>query len=749
MSALSTSGYDAAQARREDDALDRWRVASEVVEVALATPAEWSARIGIFGKWGEGKSTVLRFAEAMLRERKSIVFWFNPWAIQNWNDLWEEFGSRLSESLSAAGIPVDSTWLKATKDSTKWLESKGAGQIAKAGAAALGKEKAVEAAFSLVGRWLKYDGPQIRAIQKKVKQRRLVVLIDDLDRCAPELLPQLLLSLRELLDLPGFTFLLAFDDEIVARALTDANPAWSEGSNFLEKILDFRFHLPPITELQKVRFISKAVTKYCPFVSSDSIEKIRDLLPNNPRRLKALVRSLAALGPQVARHDPDELNWVDMWLAQMLRLESYPFFERLLKGETLDEEAGTLYRLLKSESRTRLGGEGADKNQGLRKLISESGVKDAVIVDRLIRLIEAVRSRSSVKFRYICEMSLRPHAITWREFRSFYAAWINDARPETLSSWIELHASERGVSAADVQEELFETIIVKRDGCLSAAAESASIEEHDALIHEAGMLLELAEQYLLDPTRFAASRFRKLLGQASFWIGFRRNQTDKILRDKEEASLMRLLSSVSGPLSVEVFESLVPQSSYMDIAEGAHERKGLHQRLLASVSAKAASEAIAFLTREGSVQSLTEQGRFNGVKRCLFQPDSDVWKTSLRDDLLMLIRKGQEDFVIYKNLRDLFHMVVRGLQYGIDTIPREDVAAILIDEEFVRTLWETIISRGIQYRVIIAYIRARDSLIQSGIPEQVLPLTAEMESRLKEERSQPVPQANESSEAMN
>jgi predicted KAP-like P-loop ATPase len=130
----------------------------------------------------------------MLKERDSIVFWFNPWAIQSWNDLWEDFGNRLSAALSASGIPVD-----------------------------------------------------------KVKNSRLVVLVDDLDRCDPKLLPQLLLSLRELLDLPGFTFLLAFDDEIVGKALIDNNPAWLDGSDFLEKILDFRFHLPPVTEKQKER----------------------------------------------------------------------------------------------------------------------------------------------------------------------------------------------------------------------------------------------------------------------------------------------------------------------------------------------------------------------------------------------------------------------------------------------------------------------------------------------------------------
>jgi hypothetical protein len=300
---------------------------------------------------------------------------------------------------------VDSTWLKVAKSSTAWLGSKGVSQIARVGAAALGKDKAVDATFALVSRWLKYDGPQMRAIQKKVKGRRLVVLIDDLDRCAPDLLPQLLLSVRELLDLPGFTFVLAFDDEIVARALIDENPAWSDGSNFLEKILDFRFHLPSITEKQKERLVLNAMAKYCPFVPQESAKKIEDLLPNSPRKLKALVRSLAALRPQIDRHDPDELNWTDMWLAQMLRLESHSFVERLLRDDALDKEAGTLYQMLKED-------EGQEKNESLKQLISDSGVDNPAAVKRLIQLMEAVRSRSSYMFRYTCELAIRPHAVT-------------------------------------------------------------------------------------------------------------------------------------------------------------------------------------------------------------------------------------------------------------------------------------------------------------------------------------------------
>jgi len=735
MCATPTTGYDAAQTRQQEDDLDRWRFAAEIVEVVLATPSDWSVRIGIFGKWGEGKSTVLRFAEQMLTEKENIVFSFSPWAIQNWNDLWEDFGNRLLEALSAAKIPFDGSWKKSAKDSGKWLESKGLGQIAETAAAFFGRDKLYNAAFGVLSRWLRYDGAQIRAIRKKLQNRRLVVLIDDLDRCAPELIPQLLLSLRELLDLPGFTFLLAFDDEIVGRALTDKNPAWVDGSNFLEKILDFRFHLPTVTEMQKERFISKAIAKYCPFVPKESAKEVQDLLPNNPRKLKALIRSLAALQPQIGRHDPDELNWVDMWLAQMLRLESYPFFERLLKSDTLEKEAGALYPLLTAHSRDKLRDEGPEKNQSLKQLIKESGVENLITVQRLIQLIEATRSRSSLKFRYVCELAVRPHAVTWKEFRFLYATWAANRRAPVLADWIARHALDRAVSADDVDEELFEAIVVRRNESLSAAAESASLQEHQSHTGEAEILLQMIEQYLIDLGKLTASRFRKVYGQASYWIGFRKNQNDKALRDQEEALLLKLLSSASSAMSIELLEVVSPQTWHPDIDEGGAYRQELREKCATIVAPKAAREAIAFMTRDGGIQSLTERGRFSALKSCLFRPDSLVWKTPLRKELLESVRRGREDFVIYTNVRAYFNLLIEGLEHGMDSIGRKEIAEVLADEAFVHCLWETVISRGIQYRMQINFLHARQSLIQNGIPEVALPVTDELQLRLKEEES--------------
>ncbi len=76
------------------------------------------------------------------------------------------------------------------------------------------------AGFALMQQFLDVHGSDFQALQSELNGRRVIVFIDDLDRADLRLVPQLLMALRELLDLPGFIFVLAFDDEIISKALT-------------------------------------------------------------------------------------------------------------------------------------------------------------------------------------------------------------------------------------------------------------------------------------------------------------------------------------------------------------------------------------------------------------------------------------------------------------------------------------------------------------------------------------------------
>jgi hypothetical protein len=91
--------------------------------------------------------------------------------------------------------------------------------------------------------------------------RRLVVFIDDLDRCLPEKAVQVLEGIKLFLGVPGTVFVLGVDIQALAYAVElhysqeylsnkrlKELPGFISGSRYLEKVIQFPFHLPPMGE---------------------------------------------------------------------------------------------------------------------------------------------------------------------------------------------------------------------------------------------------------------------------------------------------------------------------------------------------------------------------------------------------------------------------------------------------------------------------------------------------------------------
>lgn len=431
-------GYDAPRTTVEEDELDRWRIAAELVSIIRSTPPEWSVRVGVLGRWGEGKTSVLRFVEQQLQS-DDVVFWFNPSSLTSLNELWAEFARKFIDALKAAQIEISE--MRGVVRRLRWRKVQqpveqlsGLHAVAKVG---------VGFAFGLLRNAMKIGGPQLTAIRNKLGDKRIVVLIDDLDRTDPALVPQLLLALRDILDVPGFAFVLAFDDHIVAEALATYHPAWTEGHSFLDKILDFRFPLPPIDAVQRRRLVQNAIARFCSFVDTNAIDQVEDLLPQNPRTLKMLVRNLAVLKPEVLRHDTDELNWTDILMAQLIKLESPVFFDRLLRDEVLEDQTGIVYAVGQQlGNRT----QNADPNEKLKEHLDEWKITGPDSREYLIRLIEAVRARGSMHFRYQAEFASRPHRITWKEFRAVFAPWRTTQSLLQVQEWADEQAKAQATT---------------------------------------------------------------------------------------------------------------------------------------------------------------------------------------------------------------------------------------------------------------------------------------------------------------
>ena len=83
----------------------------------------------------------------------------------------------------------------------------------------------------------------------------VVFLIDDLDRCLPENVLKVLESIKLFLDIEGFAFVLAVDDDVVERGIIHRYKEYKDkdderpiitGAEYLEKIVSLPFKIPKI-----------------------------------------------------------------------------------------------------------------------------------------------------------------------------------------------------------------------------------------------------------------------------------------------------------------------------------------------------------------------------------------------------------------------------------------------------------------------------------------------------------------------
>ncbi|MBN1994874.1 MAG: hypothetical protein JW953_19405 [Anaerolineae bacterium] len=92
---------------------------------------------------------------------------------------------------------------------------------------------------------------QFEAISKNfiVNRGRLVVFVDDLDRCLPDKAVEVLEAVKLFLDVPGCVFMLGVAREVIEEGIRVRYKDYQvklDGAQYLEKIIQIPFSLPPI-----------------------------------------------------------------------------------------------------------------------------------------------------------------------------------------------------------------------------------------------------------------------------------------------------------------------------------------------------------------------------------------------------------------------------------------------------------------------------------------------------------------------
>jgi Cdc6-like AAA superfamily ATPase len=129
--------------------------------------------------------------------------------------------------------------------------------------------------------------------EKQKEKRRLVLFIDDLDRCLPEKAIEVLEAIKLFLDVEGCVVVIAVDRKVIVEGIRvryrdfvlargSGEPPPISGEDFLEKIIQVPFNLPPVRREHIKKFIEGQtcdLTPECAEVFCLGIEA-------NPRKIK-------------------------------------------------------------------------------------------------------------------------------------------------------------------------------------------------------------------------------------------------------------------------------------------------------------------------------------------------------------------------------------------------------------------------------------------------------------------------------
>lgn len=251
--------------------------------------------VGIFGEWGSGKTTLMRAVETRLRTDPTIVpVWFNAWryerephlivplldtlrqALVDWasDPVAPDPGGRARRAASAiaraakallAGASVSGSLpgLSFSVDGEKILENLEAPDDD----AADEPQSFYHAGFRAMRgavREFAYDAPNG---QGRV-DRRIVVFVDDLDRCLPINALAVLESMKVLFDLEGFVFVVGLAESVIDQAVrikysidaTSSDATTIRGPEYRQKLFQVPFALPRIRTDQLPEYFGSLVT---------------------------------------------------------------------------------------------------------------------------------------------------------------------------------------------------------------------------------------------------------------------------------------------------------------------------------------------------------------------------------------------------------------------------------------------------------------------------------------------------------
>jgi len=283
--------------------------------------------LGLYGSWGVGKTSILRLIEKSLAGRAETV-WFDAWRYAGSTDI----RLALVHAIAAKANEKAGVGAKIVKR----LENIDLAGIANLTIGVLFSKPGIDVRDAI-----KTSTDALSAVESFKSEfeklvhdftgngSRLVIFLDDLDRCSPEAALAVLEAAKLFIGVKNTVFVVGVDREYLLRSVEERYGTMHiEPDAFLDKLIQFGFQIPPLRQ--------QDVAEYIRQIAPPAIAGYAKIIGNagaNPRRIKRCINEFVL---QKTLGDARGLHLDERILAKLtvLRMRWAPFYVSLLESET-------------------------------------------------------------------------------------------------------------------------------------------------------------------------------------------------------------------------------------------------------------------------------------------------------------------------------------------------------------------------------------------------------------------------------
>ena len=286
--------------------------------------------IGLYGDWGSGKSSVLEILKEQLKDdEETVVVYFDGWTFESFDDAKialiqgivdeleknKKFLSKVGDGLSDlkddfVKLKDSINWMRLLKVTAKMVVptiaafSTGGASIIPTIALALKdnqnslnniieegrleeflKQNVVKEEEEKKYAAVREFRSDFENLIQKSKQGKVVILIDDLDRCLPRHIIDSLEAIKLFLNVPKTAFVIAADEFIVSNAIKSEYKSLIDASNdgegnredlgksYMEKFIQLPYHLPTLSRKEVETYVTLLFCQE--FLDDESFEKVQ------------------------------------------------------------------------------------------------------------------------------------------------------------------------------------------------------------------------------------------------------------------------------------------------------------------------------------------------------------------------------------------------------------------------------------------------------------------------------------------